>query len=315
MKKAPIAVALVLVFGLFTAAFSLAPAIAQNATSNATTSTNATGTTTTTTTNQTGTGNATTTNATEGSTFSASGSISTLIFDIGEAAPSPSPPTTTANETETSSATNETTMTTGNMTDSSNATTTTRTTAGNETATAQELEPPYVLSGNWSLDVQNGSVNDFTATFTMVHIDGTGRHTHDISNFQADNTTTVQLDESGPTFAFGTVDVAVNGTEQWTDVEALMILDRMNVMSISLATESTDNHFKGQPIFGIVDSMTDENGNEMIQTAQQISSAAGNATGGNMTQGAERTLNETSEFLGDVGERVQDLFNGTDSGQ
>jgi hypothetical protein len=149
----------------------------------------------------------------------------------------------------------------------------------------------------------------------MVHTDGTGRHTHDISNFQADKATTVQLDESGLTFVFGTVDVAVNGTEQWTDVEALMILERMNIMSISLATESTDNHFKGQPIFGIVDSMTDENGNEMIQTTQQTSSAAGNATGGNMTQGAERTLNETGEFLGDVGERVQDFFNGTDSGQ
>jgi hypothetical protein len=145
----------------------------------------------------------------------------------------------------------------------------------------------------------------------MVHIDGTGRHTHEISNFQADNATTVQLDESGLTFVFGTVDVAVNGTEQWTDVGALMILERMNVMSISLATESTDNHFKRQPIFGIVDSMTDENGNEMIQTAQQTSSAAaaGNATGGNMTQGAERAVNETGEFLGDVGERVQDVFN------
>jgi hypothetical protein len=202
-------------------------------------------------------------NATEGSsTFSANGSISTLIFDIGEMAT-----TTTANETETSSATNETTtMTTGNMTDSSNATTATSTTRDNETATAQELEPPYVLSGNWSLDLQKGSVNDFTATFTMVHIDGTGRHTHDMSNFQANNTTTVQLDESGSTFVFGTVDVAVNGTEQWTDVGMQMILDRMNVMSIWLPTKSTDNHFKEQPIFGIVDSMTDENGNEMIQT-------------------------------------------------
>jgi ribosomal protein L12E/L44/L45/RPP1/RPP2 len=67
--------------------------------------------------------------------------------------------------------------------------------------------------------------------------------------------------------------------------------------------------------------MTDENGNEMIQTAQQTSSsaaasaasaasaAAGNATGGNMTQGAERAVNETGEFVGDVGERVQDVFN------
>jgi hypothetical protein len=68
----------------------------------------------------------------------------------------------------------------------------------------------------------------------MVHTDGTGRHTHGISNFQADNTTTVQLDESGLTFIFGTAHVAVNGTEQWTDVRALMILERMNVMSISL---------------------------------------------------------------------------------
>jgi hypothetical protein len=46
MKKAPIAIALVLVFGLFAAAFSLAPAIAQNATSNATTITNDTTSTT-----------------------------------------------------------------------------------------------------------------------------------------------------------------------------------------------------------------------------------------------------------------------------
>jgi len=170
------------------------------------------------------------------------------------------------------------------------------------------MEPPYILSGDWSLDVQDGNVNDFTATFTMVHTDGTGRHTHELSNFQAMNTTLVQLDEQGLTFIFGTVDVAVNGTETWTEAGALIIIEKLNVVSISLASEDTEDHFKGQPIYGITDSFTDENGNELIQTQ-----TAGNATdtGGNMTQGAETAANETGEFFGNVTEGVQDFFNNT----
>jgi hypothetical protein len=140
----------------------------------------------------------------------------------------------------------------------------------------------------------------------MVHIDGTGRHTHELSNFQASNTTTVQLEKGGSTFIFGTADVAVNGTVKWTNVGTLIILEK-NVATISLATDATDNHFKGQPIYGIRDSMTDENGNEMIQTTQ----TSGNATAGNVTQGAQNAANKTGQFLGNVTEGVKDFFNGT----
>lgn len=236
MKKAPIAVALVLVFGLFAAAFSLAPAIAQYTPPTDSTSTSSTD-------DATSANTTTSTNATGGETFSARGSIATLIFDTGE--------TTTTSEVQNDTSTD-------NMTSTSNETST--------AAEEEELEPPYVASGDWNLDVQDGSVSDFAANFTMVHIDGTGRHTHDLSNFVSSNSTTIDTSGNGTSFIFGTVDVATDGEARWTGADALIIIEKNNVVSISLATEDTDDHFGGQPIYGIVESMTDENGNEMIGT-------------------------------------------------
>ncbi|MEP0824093.1 MAG: hypothetical protein HRF40_01255 [Nitrososphaera sp.] len=348
MKKAPIAIALVLVFGLFATAFSLAPAVAQNATMG----TNATGTnatTTDTTTNATTTGTTTnattttdtTTNATGGETFSARGSIAALIFDTGE--------TITTSEAENDTTTTTTTTgnetgVTGNMTAAGNDTTammpqvitggednatasssnmtgmdsnaTASTTTEETTAAAEEISPPYVLSGDWNLDVQDGSVNEFAADFVMVHLDGTERHTHELSNFVSSNSTTIDISGEGSSFIFGTVDVATNGQPKWTGVDALIIIDRNNVISISLATEDTDDHFMGQPIYGIVESMTDENGNELIDTgAATVGNATGVAPEGNMTAGGNQTSggNQTDDggFLGNLSGGIQDLFNST----
>lgn len=316
MKKAPIAVALVLVFGLFAAALSLAPAVAQNLTSD--TTGNATG-------NMTSTGNETTTattNATGGETFSASGSIATLIFDMGEITTTSEvqndTTTTAGNETgmtgnatgnaTTSLGDNTTTMmpqimtgdnATSNMTETSDMTTMNETSISNETSTAQELAPPYVLAGDWNLDVQDGSVSDFAANFTMVHIDGTQRHTHELSNFVSSNSTTIDISGEGISFIFGTVDVATDGEPKWTGVDAVIVIERNNVISISLASEDTDDHFGGQPIYGIVDSLTDENGNELIET--------GTTTTGNMTSGATDG-NQTGGFVENLTEGVEEFF-------
>jgi hypothetical protein len=330
MKKAPIAIALVLVFGLFAAAFSLAPAVAQNLTSDTTGNATTTG-------NQTGNAtdtNATTTattNATEGGTFSASGSIAALIFDIGEIT------TTSEAENETATTGNETgaagNMTTGNATTSGNTTsadnmtttmpqimtgdnatggdnmtgtTTDNAIAMNETAPAEEMGLPYVLAGDWSLDVQDGNVSDFAANFTMVHIDGTERHIHELSNFVMSNSSSIDTSGEEASFIFGTVDIATDGEPRWTGTDALIIIEKNNVISISLATEDTEDHFMGQPIQGIVDSMTDEGGNEMIEGG---TAPAGNATGGAMG-GNATGRNETGGFLGELSEGVENLTSG-----
>jgi hypothetical protein len=188
----------------------------------------------------------------------------------------------------------------GNTTGTGNTTSTT----SNEISTAEE-EKPYVLSGDWNLDVRDGNVTDFAANFTMVHIDGTSRHTHDLSNFVSSNSTTIDTSANGTSYIFGTVDVTVNGEPKWTGVDALIIIEKNNAVSISLATEDTDDHFMGQPIYGIIDSMKDKNGNEMVETGgtQTAGNATNQTTSGNQTAGG---------FLGNVTEGIKDFFNGTE---
>lgn len=321
MKKAPIAVALVLVFGLFAAAYSLGPAIAQDYDPSNSSSIGASSNSTSTagTSNATGSDNQTST-AAEGSTFSASGRISAMIFDTAESNDSETTADTGSNMSSSNSTSfdgttssnttltqtimggNDTTTTAntfGNLTGTSNATS-----GMDDTATAaeeDEVELPYIVSGDWSLDVQDGNVTDFAANFTMVHTDGTGRHTHDVSNFEASNSSAVQLVQDGVTFIFGTSDVMTNGSSGWTGVDTLIVIENSNAASLTFSTD--DDHFKGQPLYGIVDSLTDENGIEMIQTTE--TAQEGNATGiGGFVDDA---ANQTGGFLGNITEGLQNL--------
>ena len=82
-----------------------------------------------------------------------------------------------------------------------------QTTTGQNTFTAKgsidslvvkEGQPPiqfdnqtsYILDGNWKLEVINGNVTDFGTWLTMVHFDGTNRHSMAFMNFKQDNSTT-----------------------------------------------------------------------------------------------------------------------------
>jgi hypothetical protein len=194
-------------------------------------------------------------------------------------------------------------MTGDNDTGSDNMTST-----ANETTTAEEVQPPYVASGDWSLEVQDGSVTDFAANFTMIVTDGTQRHTHEFSNFVSSNSTTIDTSGDGTSFIFGTVDVATDGETKWTGSDALIIIEKNNVISISLATEDTEDHFGGQPIYGIVDSMTDENGNALIDTGTStVGNATSGATGGNATD-----TNQTGGgFADNLTGGIEDFFNST----
>ena len=138
---------------------------------------------------------------------------------------------------------------------------------GNETAAAGGGEEgPYILGGNWNLDVESGNVTDFTANFMMVHTDGTGYHVHNITDFSAGNAT-VQLVEGLETSISGTSDIYTNGTNSWPGTDTTLTLTQNGaVMTIMPAAEDTENHFQGQPIYGIVSSLAGENGTLIAQT-------------------------------------------------
>ena len=111
-------------------------------------------------------------------------------------------------------------------------------------------ERPEIITGRWNLEVQNGTVADFAANLTMIGVDGAGRHGIELGNFTS--LSDVQWRGDTATMA-GTVDVAVNATGKWSDVNVIVTVARLQAVSITLDSGDTDNHFAGQPIFGIAD--------------------------------------------------------------
>jgi hypothetical protein len=246
MNKSSSAVALILSFGFLIGSFSaLVPVMAQQ-TTNDTTTTPVPGPTgfpplpTTATTQATNTTNATatqqptapavttTTNATGTGTLSARGLISSFILSTGQ----PTPPTPTK-ATGGGNATNATTPT---------------------PAPAESLLP-YILGGDWSTTVDNGNVTSFYSNFTMVHTDGTEKHTHEITNFVSNpDSAPFQPNTNETALVIGKSNIGVDGSPKWNNVETTLILDKLSTLSIIVDSNATDNHFKNQPIYGIVTS-------------------------------------------------------------
>jgi hypothetical protein len=129
----------------------------------------------------------------------------------------------------------------------------------------------FVLSGDWNLTVNTGKVTDFTAKFIKVLNDSSKWHTHDIINFKPSNAnnTTVQLSPDKSASIPGTVDIKLNNTSAWNNVKTNILISKGKVITINLDNNATSNHFQGQPIYGVVESIKDANGNELLKAQQQ----------------------------------------------
>jgi len=129
----------------------------------------------------------------------------------------------------------------------------------------------FVLSGDWNLTVNAGKVTDFTAKFIKVLNDSSKWHTHDIINFKPSdiNNTIVQLSPDKSASIQGTVDIKLNNTSAWNDVKTNILISKGKVITINLDNNATSNHFQGQPIYGVVESIKDANGNELLRAQQQ----------------------------------------------
>jgi len=129
----------------------------------------------------------------------------------------------------------------------------------------------FILSGNWSLDADNGVVTQFKGDFIKVLENGTRWHTHDITNFKpaGDNKTKVQLTPDHSISISGNADVKLNNTLPWKNVNTDITISKGKTITIKLDNQATSNHFLGQSINGIVESIKDANGNEMLKAQQK----------------------------------------------
>jgi hypothetical protein len=112
--------------------------------------------------------------------------------------------------------------------------------------------PKFILSGDWSMNVNQGNLADFSATFYTGSVNGAENHTHQLSNFRVNTNTPIQLSPDMSVSVSGVVDVGTNGNKAWDNVNATVDISKGRSITISLADEDTQRHFMGQEIYGIV---------------------------------------------------------------
>lgn len=113
----------------------------------------------------------------------------------------------------------------------------------------------FILSGDWSMDVNQGKLTSFKGNFYTGPVNGgTSNHTHQLSNFRisSSNNSPIQLTPDKSVSISGIVDVGTNGKKAWNDVNATVVISKGRTIAISLADEDTQSHFMGQQIYGIV---------------------------------------------------------------
>ena len=112
--------------------------------------------------------------------------------------------------------------------------------------------PKFILSGEWKMDVDQGKLADFAATFYTGPVNGAENHTHQLSNFRVSGNTPIQLSPDKSVSISGLVDVGTNGNKAWDNVNATVDVSKGRSITINLADEDTQRHFMGQQIYGIV---------------------------------------------------------------
>jgi hypothetical protein len=132
---------------------------------------------------------------------------------------------------------------------------------GNQTTSSENSitfsandQTSYTLGGHWNLEVIGGNITDFNTKITMVHFDGTNRHEMSFANFRS-NETNLQLPSSGSTKITGLIDVMENGKIKWGNVTSNLEINKYNTVNLSVNNEQVEQHFDGQPIHGIVNSL------------------------------------------------------------
>ena len=112
-----------------------------------------------------------------------------------------------------------------------------------------------ILTGDWILNVHNGTITNFEANFLASPMDGSMGHIHQITNFSANKNEMIQLtpdDNNNSLSINGTVNIKINGKTVWNNVDLSIIMSKGSTITIDPNDKQTDNHFGDQQVYGIV---------------------------------------------------------------
>ena len=110
-----------------------------------------------------------------------------------------------------------------------------------------------ILTGDWILNVHNGTLTNFEANFLASPMDGSRGHIHQITNFSTNENAMIQFTSNNNSLSInGTADIKINGKTIWNNVDLSIIMSKGSTITIDPNDKQTDNHFGDQQVYGIV---------------------------------------------------------------
>ena len=141
--------------------------------------------------------------------------------------------------------------------------------AGRTTSNASEM---WVLGGDWEFGVNKGNLTNLAVDIAMSKIDGKGAHHHTIEILRnatgavlPGHSEQIALTNSNHTDFKGIADITTNGKIKWKDVPVVVHLMNGRIVNFNIEGTKTDDHFKGLPVFGTVESIIDQDGKELLK--------------------------------------------------
>jgi hypothetical protein len=110
----------------------------------------------------------------------------------------------------------------------------------------------FILSGDWSMSVDQGKLTNFNANFYTGPVNGANNHTHQLSNFRVNNNNPIQISPDNSLSISGILNVGTAGNNAWNNVNTTLVISNGRTISISLDDNDTQRHFMDQQIYGIV---------------------------------------------------------------
>jgi hypothetical protein len=116
-----------------------------------------------------------------------------------------------------------------------------------------------ILTGDWNLNVHNGTVTNFETNFLASPMDGSMEHIHQIINFSENEDAkgmiilpTSDNNSSNSLSINGTADIKINGITIWNNAKVSITISQGNTITIDPDDKDTENHFGNQQVYGIV---------------------------------------------------------------
>ena len=111
-----------------------------------------------------------------------------------------------------------------------------------------DAQGKWNLDGTWSLKGVSSGSPTFTADFSMAKLDGSAKHTHNISDFKMVGKPAT--DNAGTTYS-GTATVSLKAGPA-TNVPVTILISNNGDFSLNIDPKATESHFGTTPIMGKV---------------------------------------------------------------